>query len=57
VVGAVTFQVPQFVTVASIRWTTNGGLGSTVQWYIGTQLELLAAGSGQGAGQAITVCP
>lgn len=42
VVGAVTFQVPQFVTVVAIRWTANGGDGSTVQWYTGTQLALFA---------------
>jgi hypothetical protein len=41
-VGAVTFQVPQFVTVVAIRWTADGGDGSTVQWYIGTQLALFA---------------
>ncbi len=42
VVGAVTFQVPQFVTIVAIRWTADGGDGSTVQWYVGTQLALFA---------------
>lgn len=72
VVGAVTFQVPEFVTVAAIRWTADGGDGSTVQWYVGTQLALPAARIRPGgsaarlrivkefpgvAGRAITVCP
>jgi hypothetical protein len=52
VVGAVTFQVPQFVTVVAIRWTANGGDGSTVQWYVRTQLVSVMRGPDPG-----TVCP
>jgi hypothetical protein len=32
VVGAVTFQLPQYVKVAKVRWATSDGLGSTVTW-------------------------
>ena len=36
VVGAVTFQLPQFVVVVEVLWTADGGSGSTVQWDVGT---------------------
>jgi hypothetical protein len=36
VVGAVTFQLPQFVTVMEVLWTADGGSGAAVQWNIGT---------------------
>jgi hypothetical protein len=36
VVGAVTFQLPQFVMVMEVLWTANGGSGSTVQWDVST---------------------
>jgi hypothetical protein len=32
VVGAVTFQLPQYVKVAKVRWAASDGLGSTVTW-------------------------
>jgi len=34
VVGAVTFELPQYITVAQVRWTAGGGFGSTVSWSV-----------------------
>jgi hypothetical protein len=36
VVGAVTFELPQFVNVAQVKWTAGGGFGSTVSWSAGS---------------------
>jgi hypothetical protein len=33
--GAVTFQVPDGVSVSRVQWSPGGGLGSTVQWNVG----------------------
>jgi hypothetical protein len=35
VTGAVTFQVPNGVSVAKVQWSPGGGIGNTVQWNIG----------------------
>lgn len=32
VIGAVTFQLPQYVKVVQVRWAASDGLGSTVTW-------------------------
>jgi hypothetical protein len=32
VVGAVTFQLPQYIDVATVRWAASNGLGSGVMW-------------------------
>lgn len=32
VIGAVTFQLPQYVKVVEVRWAASDGLGSTVTW-------------------------
>jgi hypothetical protein len=34
VTGAVTFQVPDGITVTKLQWTGASGYGSTVQWHI-----------------------
>jgi hypothetical protein len=36
VVGAVTFQLPQYIKVVSVRWAASNGLGSGVMWDIGS---------------------
>jgi hypothetical protein len=33
--GAVTFQVPNGVSVSRVQWSPGGGLGTTVQWNVG----------------------
>jgi hypothetical protein len=33
--GAATFQVPNGVSVSRVQWSTDGGLGTTVQWNVG----------------------
>jgi hypothetical protein len=30
--GAVTFQVPNGVTITKVQWTPGGGIGNTVEW-------------------------
>ena len=32
VTGAVTFQLPQYIKVAQVRWVASDGLGSSVMW-------------------------
>ena len=34
VTGAVTFQLPQYIKVAQVRWVASDGLGSSVMWYV-----------------------
>ena len=34
VTGSVTFQVPNGVTVSTVKWTTLSGFGSTVEWIV-----------------------
>jgi hypothetical protein len=34
VTGAVTFQLPQYIKVASVRWVASDGLGSSVVWNV-----------------------
>lgn len=34
VTGSVTFQVPNGVTISTIKWTTLSGFGSTVEWIV-----------------------
>jgi hypothetical protein len=36
VVGAVTFELPQYIEVAELRWAASDGLGSAVVWYADT---------------------
>jgi len=36
VVGAVTFQLPQYIKVVSVRWVASDGLGSSVMWDVGS---------------------
>ena len=36
VVGAVTFQLPQYIKVVSVRWVASDGLGSSVVWDVGS---------------------
>jgi len=35
VTGAVTFQVPEGVTISKVKWNTLSGFGSTVEWKLG----------------------
>ena len=32
VTGAVTFQLPQYIKVVTVRWVASDGLGSSVMW-------------------------
>lgn len=34
VMGSVTFQVPNSVTVSTVQWTALSGFGSTVEWIV-----------------------
>jgi hypothetical protein len=38
VTGAVTFQLPQYIKVVTIRWVGSDGLGSSVYWNVAAKL-------------------